>query len=124
MKPIHFRPNQDASARNEAALRAYEASQGSGVAAVVRSATANDRAAAIQHQRRVQLDDYVTKIRQTARDAYPADSHDAGQTERPEVIFKTRIQDSNETLNRDAAFEVVHTAADDHSSFSIGIHSQ
>jgi Mrp family chromosome partitioning ATPase len=107
MKPIHFRPNPDATARSEAAQKAYAANQGPGVAAVVRSATSTDQTVGIQHKRRVQLDDYVAKIRQSAKEICPTDS---SRTERPEVIFKTRIQDQNESSDRDSTFETVHKA--------------
>ena len=100
MKPIHFRPNPDTSARDEAAQRAYEASQGPGVAAVVRSATSTKQPAVIHRQRRVQVDDYVAKIRQTAQDTCPTEPRESHQTARPEVIFKTRIQDDSEVSNR------------------------
>ena len=110
MKPIHFRPNPDTSARSEAAQKAYAASQGPGVAAIVRSATATEETAAVQHKRRVQLDDYVTRIRQTAKDACPTDSL---QPERPEIIFKTRIQDKTEFSDRDSTFEAVHGPTSD-----------
>ena len=108
MKPIHFRPNPDASAQNEAAQRAYEANQGPGVAAIVRSATSTEQSATTRHQRQVQLDDYVARIRQTARDTQPTDS---SNTKPPEVIFKTLIQDKNEASDDDSIIETVHTPA-------------
>ena len=55
MKPIHFQPNSDASTRQSAAQQAYQSTQGSGVAAVVRSAASVEQAESGEHQRRVQL---------------------------------------------------------------------
>ena len=106
MKPIHFRPKTDASATNEAAQRAYQANQGPGVAAIVRSATSTEQSATTRHQRQVQLDDYVARIRQTARDTQPTDSSYAKP---PEVIFKTLIQDKNEASDNAPTIETVHT---------------
>ena len=88
MKPIHFQPMPDASTRQQAANEAYRSTQGTGVAAVVRSASSVKQAANAERQRRVQLDDYVARIRQSAGDAC--------QPARAEVIFSTRIQDKNQ----------------------------
>ena len=85
MKPIHFQPNSDASARQSAAQQAYRSTQGAGVAAVVRTAASVEHVDSDEHRRRVQLDDYVARIRQSAGATC--------QPARPEVIFRTSIQD-------------------------------
>ncbi len=87
MKPIHFQPKPDPSARRRAAKEAYATHQGPGVAAVVRSAASIEQPVSDDCERRVQLDDYVARIRQTANDAC--------QTSRPEVTFRTSIRDKN-----------------------------
>lgn len=92
MKPIHFQPKPDASARRQAAQEAYASNQGPGIAAVVRSATSVEQSVSGDRKRQVQLDDYVARIRQTASDTC--------QPARPEVIFRTNIHDENEVVAR------------------------
>jgi Mrp family chromosome partitioning ATPase len=87
MKPIHFKPKTQSSSNEPSAHLASDLNNGPGVAAVVRSATNVQRPSDHPHQRKVRLDDYVARIRQS--------SNVNRQPSSPEVVFRTNIQDEH-----------------------------